>query len=266
MLTVECGQMRFMVFYNLYFLHLSVYLTHGYRTIHLFPFFRGNPHVGMPETQHDHFLRILFCEYGTFMIVDKLFESILILTGYFSDVHILARPGVFADMDFEPFPAFRLFGCSTLPQTNFRIVVNLPALTCPVMAPMLETAGSPCLEPYIARLYQQTLTAMHIAFDTLFVTGHEWNTGKIPEYNVISIYGIYKEHPGTLTITGNKEQVVSCPWIPVGACLFDVFHHGIHFIYIFLYKSVYPIIPVVQADESFFAILVCCLNHNFLIL
>jgi hypothetical protein len=44
----------------------------------------------MPETQHDHFLRILFCEYGTFMVVDKLFESILILTGYFSDVHILA--------------------------------------------------------------------------------------------------------------------------------------------------------------------------------
>lgn len=35
MLIVECGQMRFMVFYNLYFLHLSVYLTHGYRTIHL---------------------------------------------------------------------------------------------------------------------------------------------------------------------------------------------------------------------------------------
>ena len=134
--------MRFMVFYNLYFMHLSVYLTHGYRTIHLFPFFRGNPHVGMPETQHDHFLRILFCEYGTFMVVDKLFESILILTGYFSDVHILARPGVFADMDFEPFPAFRLFGCSTLPQTDFRIVVNLPALTCPVMAPMLETAGT----------------------------------------------------------------------------------------------------------------------------
>jgi hypothetical protein len=87
---------------------------------------------------------------------------------------------------------------------------------------------------------------MHIAFDTLFVTGHEWNTGKIPEYNVISIYGIYKEQPGTLTITGNKEQVVSCSWIPVGVCLFDVFHHGIHFIYIFLYKSVYPIIPVVQ--------------------
>lgn len=134
------------------------------------------------------------------------------------------------------------------------------------MAPMLETAGSPCLEPYIACLYQQTLTAMHIAFDTLFVTGHEWNTGKIPEYNVISIYGIYKEQPGTLTITGNKEQVVSCSWILVGACLFDVFHHGIHFIYIFLYKFVYPIIPVVQADESFFAILVCCLNHNFLIL
>ena len=52
------------------------------------------------KTQHDHFLRILFCEYGTFMVVDKLFESILILTGYFSDVHILARPGVFADMDF----------------------------------------------------------------------------------------------------------------------------------------------------------------------
>lgn len=90
---------------------------------------------------------------------------------------------------------------------------------------MLETAGSPCLEPYIACLYQQTLTAMHIAFDTLFVTGHEWNTGKIPEYNVISIYGIYKEQPGTLTITGNKEQVVSCPWILAGACLFDVFHH-----------------------------------------
>ena len=49
-LVIECGQMCFMVFYNLYFLHLSVYLTHGYRTVHLFPFFRGNPHVGMPET------------------------------------------------------------------------------------------------------------------------------------------------------------------------------------------------------------------------
>src|SRR5699024_11455105 len=37
------------------------------------------------------------------MVIDKLLESILILTGYFSGVHIPARPGVFADMDFEPF-------------------------------------------------------------------------------------------------------------------------------------------------------------------
>ena len=131
-----------------------------------------------------------------------------------------------------------------------------------VMPPMLETAGCPCLEPYIACLYQHTLTAMHIAFDTLFVTGHEWNTGKIPEYNVISIYGIYKEHPGTLTITGNKEQVVSCPWIPVGACLFDVFHHCVHFLYVFPDKPVHPVIPVVQADERFLAILVFCLDHG----
>ena len=49
-LIVECGQMCFMVFCNLYFLHLSVYFTHGYRTVHLFPLFRGNPHIGMPET------------------------------------------------------------------------------------------------------------------------------------------------------------------------------------------------------------------------
>lgn len=160
-------------------LHAFVRISHAWIPDNpSFPILPGNPHVGMPETQHDHFLRILFCEYGTFMVVDKLFESILILTGYFSDVHILARPGVFADMDFEPFPAFRLFRCATLPQGYFRIVVNLPVFTCPVMPPMLETAGSPCLEPYIACLYQQTLTAMHIAFDTLFVTGHEWNTEK----------------------------------------------------------------------------------------
>lgn len=221
--------MRFMVFYNLYFMHLSVYLTHGYRTIHLFPFFRGNPHVGMPETQHDHFLRILFCEYGTFMVVDKLFESILILTGYFSDVHILARPGVFADMDFEPFPAFRLFGCCTLPQTDFRIVVNLPVFTCPVMPPMLETAGSPCLEPYIACLYQQTLTAMHIAFDTLFVTGHEWNTGKIPEYNVIWL--IYKiTRVNVIQMAFNNMLVLSIFFVIICAVIYITN-------YLFLFKK-----------------------------
>ena len=74
----------------IYFLHMSVYLTHGYRIVHLFPFFRGNPHVGVPETEYDHFQGTLFCEYETFMAIDKLLEFILILAGYFSGIHILA--------------------------------------------------------------------------------------------------------------------------------------------------------------------------------
>lgn len=127
------------------------------------------------------------------MVIDKLLESILILTGYFSGVHIPARPGVFADMDFEPFLTFRLFRCATFPQGYFRIVVNFPVFTCPVMSPVLETAGSPSLEPYITGLYQHALAAMHIAFDALLIPGHEWDTGEIPEHNVISICGIYEE-------------------------------------------------------------------------
>ena len=254
--------MCFMIFYNLYFLHLSVYLTHGYRTVHLFPFFRGNPHVGMPETWYDHLLGILFYEYETFMVIDKLLESILILTGYFSGVHIPARPGVFADMDFEPFLTFRLFRCATFPQGYFRIVVNFPVFTCPVMSPVLETAGSPSLEPYITGLYQHALAAMHIAFDALLIPGHEWDTGEIPEHNVISICGIYEERPGTFTVSGNKEQAVTCSGIPVGTCLFDVFHHCVHFLYVFPDKPVYLVIPVVQTDECFLAILVFCLNHG----
>ena len=81
---------------------------------------------------------------------------------------------------------------------------------------MLETAGGPCLEPYIASLYQHTLTAMHIAFDTLLIPGHERDTGEIPEHNVISIHGIYEERPGTFTVSGNKEQAVTCMGISVG--------------------------------------------------
>ena len=196
------------------------------------------------------------------MVVDKLPESILILAGYFSGVHVPARPGVFADMDFEPFPAFRLFRCATLPQGYFRIVVNLPVFTCPVMSPMFETAGCPCLEPYIACLYQYTFTAMHIAFDALFIPGHERDTGKIPEHDVISIHGIYEERSGTFTVSGNKEQAVTCTGIPVGTCLFDVFHHCVHFLYVFPDKPVHPVIPVVQADERFLAILVFCLDHG----
>ena len=84
-----------------------------------FPILPGNPHVGMPETWYDHLLGILFYEYETFMVIDKLLESILILTGYFSGVHVPARPGVFADMDFEPFLAFRLFRCATFPKGYF---------------------------------------------------------------------------------------------------------------------------------------------------
>lgn len=41
MLIVECGQMRFMVFYNLYFMHLSVYLTHGIPDNPSFPILPG---------------------------------------------------------------------------------------------------------------------------------------------------------------------------------------------------------------------------------
>ena len=190
------------------------------------------------------------------MVIDKLPESILILAGYFSGVHVPARPGVFADMDFEPFPAFRLFRCATLPQGYFRIVVNLPVFTCPVMSPMFETAGCPCLEPYIACLYQYTFTAMHIAFDALFIPGHERDTGEIPEHNVISIHVIYEERPGAFIVSGNKEQAVTCTGIPVGTCLFDVFHHCVRFLYVFPDKPVHPVIPVVQADECFLAILV----------
>ncbi|EFG16899.1 hypothetical protein CUU_2196 [Phocaeicola vulgatus PC510] len=190
------------------------------------------------------------------MVIDKLPESILILAGYFSGVHVPARLGVFADMDFEPFPAFRLFRCATLPQGYFRIVVNLPVFTCPVMSPMFETAGCPCLEPYIACLYQYTFTAMHIAFDALFIPGHERDTGEIPEHNVISIHVIYEERPGAFIVSGNKEQAVTCTGIPVGTCLFDVFHHCVRFLYVFPDKPVHPVIPVVQADECFLAILV----------
>ena len=196
------------------------------------------------------------------MVIDKLPESILILAGYFSGVHVPARLGVFADMDFEPFPAFRLFRCATLPQGYFRIVVNLPVFTCPVMSPMFETAGCPCLEPYIACLYQYTFTAMHIAFDALFIPGHERDTGEIPEHNVISIHVIYEERPGAFIVSGNKEQAVTCTGIPVGTCLFDVFHHCVRFLYVFPDKPVHPVIPVVQADECFLAILVFCLNHD----
>jgi len=196
------------------------------------------------------------------MVIDKLLESILILTGYFSGVHIPARPGVFADMDFEPFLTFRLFRCATFPQGYFRIVVNFPVFTCPVMSPVLETAGSPSLEPYITGLYQHALAAMHIAFDALLIPGHEWDTGEIPEHNVISICGIYEERPGTFTVSGNKEQAVTCSGIPVGTCLFDVFHHCVHFLYVFPDKPVYLVIPVVQTDECFLAILVFCLNHG----
>ncbi len=62
---------------------------------------------------------------------------------------------------------------------------------------MLETAGSPCIEPYITGLYQHALTTMRIAFDTLLIPGHEWDTGEIPEHNVISIHGIYEKRAGT---------------------------------------------------------------------
>lgn len=155
-----------------------------------------------------------------------------------------------------------MFRCVTLPQGYFRIVVNLPVFTCPVMPPMLETAGSPCIEPYIACLYQHALTAMHIAFDALFILGHERDTGEIPEHDVISIHGIYEERPGTFTVSGNKEQAVTCTGIPVGTCLFDVFHHCVRFLYVFLDKPVHPVIPVVQADERFLAILVFCLDHG----
>jgi hypothetical protein len=121
---------------------------------------------------------------------------------------------------------------------------------------MFETAGCPCLEPYIACLYQYTFTAMHIAFDALFIPGHERDTGEIPEHNVISIHVIYEERPGAFIVSGNKEQAVTCTGIPVGTCLFDVFHHCVRFLYVFPDKPVHPVIPVVQADECFLAILV----------
>lgn len=121
-------------------------------------------------------------------------------------------------MDFEPFLTFRLFRCATFPQGYFRIVVNFPVFTCPVMSPVLETAGSPSLEPYITGLYQHALAAMHIAFDALLIPGHERDTGEIPEHNVISIHGIYEERPGTFTVSGNKEQAVTCTGISVGTC------------------------------------------------
>ena len=63
---------------------------------------------------------------------------------------------------------------------------------------------------YITGLYQHALAAMHIAFDALLIPGHERDTGEIPEHNVISICGIYEERPGTFTVSGNKEQAVTC--------------------------------------------------------
>ena len=42
-----------------------------------------------------------------------------------------------------------------------------------VMSPVLETAGSPSLEPYITGLYQHALAAMHIAFDALLIPGQD---------------------------------------------------------------------------------------------
>ena len=72
-------------------------------------------------------------------------------------------------------------------------------------APVLETAGSPCIEPYITGLYQHAVAAMHIVFDALLIPGHEWDTGEIPEHNVISIHGIYEERQGTFTVSGNKK-------------------------------------------------------------
>ena len=129
-------------------------------------------------------------------------------------------------------------------------------------APVLETAGSPCIEPYITGLYQHAVAAMHIVFDALLIPGHEWDTGEIPEHNVISIHGIYEERQGTFTVSGNKKQTVTCMGIPVGTCLFDMFHHRVHFLYVFPDKPVYPVTPVVQTDEYFLAILLFCLNHD----
>ena len=103
---------------------------------------------------------------------------------------------------------------------------------------------------------------MHIAFDVLFIPGHERDTGEIPEHNVISIHVIYEERPGAFIVSGNKEQAVTCTGIPVGTCLFDVFHHCVHFLYVFPDKPVHSVIPVVQADERFLAILVFCLDHG----
>ena len=103
---------------------------------------------------------------------------------------------------------------------------------------------------------------MHIAFDAFLILGHEWDTGEISEHNVISIHGIYEERPGTFTVSGNKEQAVTCSGIPVGTCLFDVFHHCVHFLYVFSDKPVCLVILVAQTDKYFLAILVFCLNHD----
>lgn len=102
---------------------------------------------------------------------------------------------------------------------------------------MLETVGSPCIEPYITG-HQYALTAIHIAFDTLLIPGHEWDTREIPEHNVVSIHGIYEERVGMFTVSGNKEQAVTCTGIPVRTCFFGVFHHCVHFLYVLPNKPI----------------------------
>ena len=154
MLIVECGQMRFMVFYNLYFLHCP-YISHGYRTIHLFPFFRKSSCRN--ACSYDHFLNPLL----RIWYLHGRLTNCLSPSSSLQDISRCTYPrsaGCFADMDFEPFSAFRLFRCATLPQGYFRIVVNLPVFTCPVCPQCLKRPVVHALNLHRLPYQQQTLT------------------------------------------------------------------------------------------------------------
>ena len=61
------------------------------------------------------------------------------------------------------------------------------------------------------------LAAMHIAFDALLIPGHEWDTGEIPEHNVISVHGIYEE-PVSYTHLGKTAYTCRYLCNCLGAC------------------------------------------------
>lgn len=172
------------------------------------------------------------------------------------------RPGVFADMDFAPFMAFRLFRCATLPQGYFCIVVNLPIFTCSVMPQCLKRLVVHVLN-LTSPVFTSTQSPPCISYLMPFLSRDTNGTREKFQSTMLSPYtASTKNGRERSPYPEIKKQTVTCMGIPVGTCLFDMFHHRVHFLYVFPDKPVYPVTPVVQTDECFLAILLFCLNHD----